>query len=184
MINMIDLEKANTLFVIQEIETSTGKINSMFDSCSDCNLILNTYAQKNGMLGYPINVTIDTINGKENVETNYYHVVLYDQSKQKEHVIIAFGVPHISSPLPKINMSQVKNHFPQHVQDVWDKVSDRPTGEVQLLIGQCQAGIHPTDHSISDNLKIQKSIFGNGYVLTGSSPLIRTKKVVWSSMQS
>ena len=116
MMNQADLEQDNTLFTIQEIETTTGKVSSMFDSCSECNLILNSYDQKNRMLGYPISVTIDTIKGKEDHNTNYYQVFLYVESKHDQLIIIAFSVDRITPPLPKVNPSSVKDHFPQHVQ--------------------------------------------------------------------
>ena len=149
----------------------------MFDN--DCNLILNSYAKKHSMLGFPITIEIDTVNGKEKMETNYYYVILFDQNKQKQYEILSYGVDRISSPLPLVDLSPVKSQFPTHVQENWNKVARRPTGDIQLLIGQNQAGIHPSDHSISSNLKVQKSLFGSGYLVTGSSPLIPTPKVTW-----
>ena len=66
----------------------------------------------------------------------------------------------------------MKSLFCNNVQHLWDKISTRPSGEVELLLGGNQLGLHPTDVEVVGNLKVKKSKFGSGFLLCGSHPNI------------
>ena len=168
---------ANTLLAIQTIQTPTGSLNALFDSGSDGNLILNSYAKSNGLEGFPVYITVTGVLGmKKRKLTRMYPVVLCDLNK-KEHTIMALGVDKMNFAA-EADLSKTKKLFPEEeVEQVWDKVSERPSGQIHLLIGQCQAGIHPEPFSTCGDLKIMKSLFGTGFLMTGYSKEVRTTPV-------
>ena len=57
-----------------------------------------------------------------------------------------------------------------NVQIAWDKVNSRPLGDVEVLIGSNFLGLHPIDIETQGNLKMKRSKFSSGFVLSGSHP--------------
>ena len=52
--------------------------------------------------------------------------------------------------------------------NIWDKVVTRPSGEVELLVGNNYSGLHPFQIETYINIKVVKSKFGSGFSLVGS----------------
>ena len=67
----------------------------------------------------------------------------------------------------------MKTLFSQTTQQEWDNIAMRPTGEVELLIGSDNLGLHPTEFEAQGNLKVYKSNFGSGYVIVGKHPALK-----------
>ena len=73
----------------------------------------------------------------------------------------------------------VKKLFSKSAQKKWDWLADRPEGEIELLIGSEMAGLHPDTLEKVGDLKIMKSQFGHGSLLTGRHTSISVEGVYW-----
>ena len=59
------------------------------------------------------------------------------------HNVKAFGLDKLNGQIEKVNVDGVKTLFSQTTQQEWDNITMRPTGEVELLIGSDNLGLHP-----------------------------------------
>ena len=87
---------------------------------------------------------------------------------------------YISNAISKVSLSNVKHLFDEAVQKWWDCIDNRPSGEIDILLGENYSGIHPTDWVVQENLRIKSSIFGSGYILSGSHPSIVSGQIEWN----
>ena len=179
---MYDNEE-NVLLLIQSVQSSTGDINCFFDNGSSCCLITNAAARRLNLVGKPMCITITTVNGKEDLDSSAYYLSLID-TEGEHHIITVFGVENISNHLTKVDLSEVQMEFSDKIQSIWNQLEGRPSGEIDVLIGQNACGLHPTDLELRGNLKVMSSMFGSGYLLAGTHPAIRSKKIGWNEAVS
>ena len=55
----------------------------------------------------------------------------------------------------------------------------KPQGIVHLLIGEEYAGFHPVQFESQDNLVVCRSMFGQGWILTGSDVGLEPEECCW-----
>ena len=143
------------------------RINVFFDGGSTCSLILTSVAERYGLQGHEVRVTIATVNGEKDRTTKLYMVELINMSGERK-LVRALGMESISGRIPFIRLDGVKHHFSSEVQDVWEAVSNRPIGEIEMLVGSEVAGLHPKAHEVDEDLVVMKSQFGTGWTIYGS----------------
>ena len=78
-----------------------------------------------------------------------------------------------------MEITGVKKLFSKSARKKWDWLADRPEGEIELLIGSEMAGLHPDTLEKVGDLKIMKSQFGHGFLLTGRYTFISVEGVYW-----
>ena len=61
----------------------------------------------------------------------------------------------------------------------WGKISTRPHGLVHLLVGQEYAGYHPVKYEALGNLVVCRTMFGQGWLLTGSGDGLQAEDCTW-----
>ena len=141
----------NVFLLIQRIPVKYGpggnltNITVFWDNGSTCSLIEHATADELQCLGEPVTVSIDTVNGVVTRETKLYCVEMMNQSGDRI-LIRAFGVEKISEVVSGQDLSVIKDRFSDEVQSQWGKISKRPFGRVQLLIGEEYAGFHPVQY--------------------------------------
>jgi hypothetical protein len=156
---------------MQSIPSTSGNINSFFDDGSDCTLILNSAAQRLGLRGEDIMMEVKTDIGMVKTPSKVYSVTIFDQ-QNKPHELTAFGFDRLNGKVESIDVSGVKDLFSDDIQRVWDRISTRPSGDVELLIGSDHLGLHPSEIEVQGNLKVYKSRFASGYVIAGKHPAL------------
>ena len=178
------LEGSKVLLVIQGVTVKYGPVGEMtkltvfWDDGSTCSLVLTETAELLGCPGEPVTVSIETVNGVITRETKLFCVELMSNSGDRV-VIKAFGVENISEVRSVMNLSAIKNRFSAEVQSQWGKISQRPKGPVHLLVGQEYAGFHPVQYEARENLLVCRSMFGQGWVLTGSAGDVQAEECTW-----
>ena len=163
---------APVLLSMQNIPTVSGNIISFFDDGSDCSLILNSAAKRLGLKGEAVVMEITTVTGVVKTDSHVYIVTILDR-EGNSHNVKAFGLDKLNGKIEKVDVDGVKTLFSQTTQQEWDKIAMRPTGEVELLIGSDNLGLHPTEFEAQGNLKVYKSNFGSGYVIVGKHPALK-----------
>ena len=127
---------------MQSIRTTSGVVNSFCDAGSTCCLILFSTTRRLGLVGEDVVLTLDTVTGSELLQTKLYSLNLVALNGS-QHTIKVFGVQKICGDMGKIDLNGVRGLFSPDVQESWDKVESRPVGQVELLIGANQIGLHP-----------------------------------------
>ena len=128
--------------------------------------------------GEAVTVSIETINGIITRETKIYCVELMSNSGDRV-IIRAFGVEKISEVRGIKMLADAKTKFSDEVQSQWSKVTKRPSGKVHLLVGQEYAWFHPVPFEAKNNLVVCRSMFGQGWLLTGTDDDVQAEKCVW-----
>ena len=146
-----------------------------WDNGSTCSLILTETAELFRCPGEPVQITIDTINGLLTRDTKLYCIELVDNAGNRV-LIRAFGVENISEIRNVVNVEQMKENFSPEVQSQWGKIKKRPKGKVHILVGQEYAGFHPVPYEAQGNLVVYRSMFGQGWLLSGNNPCIDVEK--------
>ena len=178
------IEGNKVLLLIQSIKVKYGPrgdktdITVFWDDGSTCSLVLSETADRLGCPGEPVTVSIDTVNGVVTRDTKLYCVELLNNSGDRV-VVKAFGVEKISDVRNVVQLSTLKDRFSGEVQSQWGKLSTRPHGHVHLLVGQEYAGYHPVKYEALGNLVVCRTMFGQGWLLTGSGDGLQAEDCTW-----
>ena len=175
------IDGESVLLQIQTVQVKYGAegrlsdIVLFWDNGSTCSLILTETAELFRCPGEPVQITIDTINGLLTRDTKLYCIELVDNAGNRV-LVRAFGVEDISEIRNVVNVEQVKENFSSEVQSQWGKIKKRPKGKVHMLVGQEYAGFHPVPYEAHGNLVVYRSMFGQGWLLSGNNPYIDVEK--------
>ena len=178
------IEGNQVLLVMQNVTVKYGKsgglseISVFWDNGSTCSLVLTETAEALGCPGEEVVVSIETVNGEITRRTKIYCIELMSNSGER-FIIKAFGVENISEVQSLLVLSEVKEKFTHEVQTQWGKISKRPFGKINLLVGQEYAGLHPVHYEARDNLVVCRSMFGNGWLITGHDEDLQPEKCTW-----
>ena len=95
-----------------------------------------------------------------------YDVNLVNKYGQLEHVS-AYGVDRISKSKGNQDASKLRKYFPDLPKKIFDPL---PPREVEMLIGTNYSGLHPGGPADRrrGHVRIQESLFGSGWVISGS----------------
>ena len=178
------LDGNNVLLKIQQVKVKHGpggsitKVITFWDDGSTCSLVLIETAEQLNCPCEPVTVTIETVNGELKRETKLYCVELLTCGG-KRVVIKAFGVENISEVKSVVDISGVKHLFSDEVQTQWGKIAKRSRGKVDLLVGQEYAGYHPVQYEAHGNLVICRTLFGQGWMITGTDESLQSGDCRW-----
>ena len=163
------------LLTAQSISACGVSINTLFDNCATCSLITESSAKNLNLVGEKIKLDISTVTNTKGkvVDSAVYYVPLVDKNNHT-HQVRALQVDSILEGLTSPDLSAVKNFFSSSIQERWQEVTSRPTGSIDLLIGLDFLGIHPVDVELHNNLRVVSSRFGQGLILSGFHPLIKS----------
>ena len=100
-------------------------LSSFFDTGSMCSLILTTVAEKYGLSGHPVNLTIETVNGERSFSSKQYGVELLTSTGERR-LLRAFGIEKISEVLPFVEIDETRHQFSEKVHEIWEKLKERP----------------------------------------------------------
>ena len=175
-----DDDASNVLLSVQSIATSGDQnIVSMFDNGATCCLISKSAASRLNLQGKDTNLLIRTVTGLKVLPSFSYSVPLYDKNN-RDYEIRAYEIESISNDISPNDLSGVKHLFSKKVQQKWKSIENRPAGAIELLIGTNVLGLHPRDHECKGNLKVMSSLFGSGFLLTGSHHAIKSSNITWN----
>ena len=141
-------------------------IVGFFDDGSNCSVIRTALAEKLELWGEPVTLELGTVNATTTIKTKLYCVELLARDGER-YLVKAFGLESLSGPLPTICLDGISHEFSTDVRTNWDQMN-RPTGEVDILIGSEVAHLHPVHFETMGRMVVKKSIFGSGWVLNGA----------------
>ena len=178
------VDGSSVLLLMQDVSVKYGpagdttQITVFWDNGSTCSLIQISTAEMLGCPGEPVTVSIDTVNGIITRNTKLYCVELLNHAGERV-TMRAFGVENISDVRSLLDLTRVKGKFSDEVQTQWGKISKRPHGPVHLLVGEEYAGYHPVQLETRDNLVVCRTMFGQGWMITGCDPELEAEVCTW-----
>ena len=168
-----DLEGACLLQLMRVTAASTksSDLTVLWDSGASLCLITFRKAASLKLKGHPTQLSIVKVGGKmEQISSFAYDVPLKDLYGGVK-VVKAYGIDEISSKIQQIDVSKIAPLF----KGVTSEQIDRPSGNVDLLIGFNYAGLHPTREQATGNLILLGNVFGK--CLGGTHPSLREKTI-------
>ena len=150
---------------------------TFFDNGSSMGLVREKFAQKLGLKGKKVVLVVQVL-GQDwsRWETVQYAVTMVDKHGEK-HLIRAYSIESITSPIDKVLVDGVMCRFP----DIRPMMVQRPVGPVDLLIGLNRSSLHPKAVTNVGDLTLYETIFGSGFVLGGTDPELKTHAVVFNA---
>ena len=116
---------------------------------------------------------------KTTLQTKMFCIDLIDKNGQKEK-IVAYGIDTISSDITSIKLDNVVHKFADFNVSLNQVI--RPTGKIDILIGQRYARLHPSHLKTIDDLVLYNSMFGSGWLIGGYSQQLSTERTKKSQM--
>ena len=158
------------LLEVQSVRVHGLSAKIMFDNGSTAALVTHTFAKRAGFKGSMVGNWLVVV-GHDKVlrSTTLYTLYLVDNCG-KQHEIQAYGIDEISEDSMILDLDGVKAVFPGAPQEVFN----RPAGDIDILIGSIYRNLQPyggEDSFTRGRLRLVKSLFGCGYILTGTHPL-------------
>ena len=145
------------------------KVNVLWDSGATFTLITFKKANQLNLIGENIGISVIKIGGeKETIPSYAYDLPLRDKSRQ----VITFrvyDVDKISTDVKYISVNGVVHLF----DDIKEVDIQRPTDEIDVLVGYEYAGLHPVREQSVGLLIILNNQFGQ--FLTGTHQMLKEK---------
>ena len=133
--------------------TDTTTIVVFMDTGSSCSIVLIEEAEKYGLFGRPIHISLETVNGTKDFHTKLYLVELLGTDGRRR-LVEAIGMQAITRDLLAVNFNGVRSEFGPEVRSRWGEVEARPTGKVSLLLGADQLAYFGTTLEVVEHLAI------------------------------
>jgi hypothetical protein len=155
----------------------TAGVNILWDSGAQVSLITLRKAKELGLSGTSANLTIVKIgNVKETLNSRIYEVPIVD-SKGEIEMFRAYGIPQISSEIEAIQIKELVEEL-----GISPDGLERPTGEIEMLIGYEYAGFHPEKVDSKGHLLLLQNKFGK--CLGGAHQMVKEKtRVIVQNVQ-
>ena len=147
----------------------------MWDGGSTLTFITFQKAKQLKLKGKPVALKITVVGGDaKSIQSQLYKLTLSSPSGHNAS-IEAYGIETISTRIEAVDMKHIAD-----VLNVKNIILRRPqVGEIDLLIGQQYAALHPTRVKSSGHLLLMENEFG--YVIAGTYPMMKTDAEVSGS---
>ena len=141
-------------------------LNTLWDSGASITLVTNSKASALKLFGKPVQLSVIKVGGcEETISSKLYEVPIMAESGKRVY-IRAYGIEKTTNDISCIKLNRVIQLF----KDITLADVERPSGEIDLLIGYDYAALHPVRQQRSDNLLLLTNNFGK--CIVGSHPKI------------
>ena len=158
---------STTLLMVSRIDCISCSYNAVLDPCSNLSLITHRAARKLNLKGRDITMSITKVGNVTDVITTKEYTVSVRDKDNKIWTIQVYGIDEVTSNLGKVDVSRVVELF----RDIQINDIERPTGEVDLLLGLDCCTLLPNKIAQVDNLQLLNGPLG--YCLRGSHRLLQ-----------
>ena len=105
------------------------------------------------------------------------YTIPFEDNEGHNHEVLAYDIDMISEDSVTLDLTGVRGIFPGAPVEVFN----RPDGPIDIIIGTMYRNLQPFGGEQSftqGRLRLVKSIFGCGYILTGTHPSITSRENV------
>ena len=145
------------------------KVNAiLFDDLgSTVTLVTHRWAARSKIKGTPSTIYLRVVGLEkyEEVRTQLYTFAIVDKSGTLQ-VVSGYGIDSLTHIAPAPGLGYALSQFPEvQMEDI-----KRPEGEADILLGMDRVALHPESVSTKGGLRLMRSQFGTGWVVTGILP--------------
>ena len=152
-----------TLLLIHDVPTPTGMVRTFWDDGSTLSLVAKSFVQRMNLKGVLVEYDLITVGNVVTPQKATLHTITLIDRKGNRHEIKAFQIDNICGNVEAPDMKQFLDLFPGlKLEDI-----TRSSGEVELLVGNCVAPLHPRRVDDNEGIVLNETIFGSGRILSG-----------------
>ena len=159
------------LLEVQAVRVHNQLSKLMWDGGSSGALVTHDFAVKAGISGEKIAYWLVVVGHPRVLRYTMLYTLVMVDNQGVGHRIEAYGIDQITDESVLLDLSGVMTVFPGAPAEVYN----RPSGPIDILIGSMYKNIQPyggEDGFTRGRLRLVKSLFGCGYILTGTHPAI------------
>ena len=163
------------LLEIQAVSVSGLRAKVMFDNGSSAALVTHRFAEQAGLKGEMVSYWLAVVGHDKVLRSTMLYTLHLQDNHGTWHTIQAYGIDAISEDSAILDLSGVRTIFPGAPLEVFN----RPEGPIDLLVGSMYRNVQPyggEDAFTQGRLRLVKSLFGCGFILTGTHPSILHKE--------
>ena len=145
----------------------------MFDNGSTAVLVTHSFAKKAGLKGIMVSYWLVVVGHDKVLRSTTLYTLYMTDNTGVRHEIQAYGIDEISDDSVILDLQGVKAIFPGAPSEVFD----RPSGPIDILVGSMYRNLQPfggEDSFTKGRLRLVRSHFGCGFILTGTHPSIKS----------
>ncbi|CAC5362063.1 unnamed protein product [Mytilus coruscus] len=166
-----DKNKNGVLLMISSVQCKDMSLTTLWDPGANMSLITHKTAKRLGLSGQDITLSVTKVgNVTEHVQSKEYVIPLTDL-RGKIWTIKAYGMEEVTAEVARVDMSRVDQLF----KGINKNDIQRPTGQVDILIGTDCCILMPNKEEQIGNLQLMRNQFG--YCIRGSHPLLEVPKL-------
>ncbi|VDH89663.1 Hypothetical predicted protein [Mytilus galloprovincialis] len=159
------------LLMISSVQCKDMSLTTLWDPGANMSLITHKTAKRLGLSGQDITLSVTKVgNVTEHVQSKEYVIPLTDLGG-KIWTIKAYGMEEVTAEVARVDMSRVEQLF----KGINKNDIQRPTGQVDILIGTDCCILMPNKEEQIGNLQLMRNQFG--YCIRGSHPLLEVPKL-------
>ena len=160
----LSVSATQTLLLIQYVNTQVGHQAVVFwDGGSTLTLITKDFAVRSKLSGVPISYDLITVGGVVTTHNTTLYEITIVNTDGSHHLLQAFEIDEICGSLKPMNTGKFARLFP----NTKPKEIARPSGKVDILIGNDYALLHPDKKHVRNGLVLYQSQFGSRKILGG-----------------
>ena len=162
------------LLEVQSVKVHGVISKLMFDNGSTTALITHAFAERLSLKGDLVAYWLAVVGHEPVLRNTTLYTFFLQDNLGNVHEIKAYGIDAISEDSVVLDLSGVKSIFPGAPKEVYE----RPSGPIDILIGSAYRNIQPyggEDTFTKGRLRLVKSFFGCGFILTGTHLSITTR---------
>ena len=156
-------KESSTLLLIHDVRTSSGKIRTFWDDGSTLSLIAKSYVERMNMVGVKVKYELTTVGNQTTTHYATLHTLKIIDRRGNEHELKAFQIDSICGFIQSIPVKKYIKLFP----GLKRKQVERKSGEIELLVGNEVAPLHPQRIGTNEGLVLYETPFGTGRILGG-----------------
>ena len=160
----LSMSATQTLLLIEYVNTENGDRAVLFyDGGSTLTLITKDCADRSNLSGVPVTYDLITVGGVVTTHNTTLYEITIVAKDGSRHLLQAFEIDEICGSLKTMNTGRFAKLFPMTKPN---EIA-RPTGKVDILLGNDYAPLHPDKQHVRDGLVLYKSQLGTGKILGG-----------------
>ena len=162
------------LLEIQAIRVHGSVAKVMWDNGSSAALVTHAFAKKTNLQGVMVSYWLVVVGHQRVLRNTMLYTLFLEDNSGKQHQVQAYGIDDISEDSVILDLEGVKSIFPAQVYE-------RPDGPIDILIGSMYRNIQPyggEQEFSRGRLRLVKSLFGCGFILTGTHSSIVARENV------
>ena len=165
------------LLEVQSVKVHGHRATVMFDNGGTAVLITHAFAKRARLQGTMVTYWLVVVGHKRVLRSTSLYTFHIVDNMGKRHEVQGYGIDASSEDSILLDLEGLRTIFPGAPRDVYN----RPDGPIDILVGSMYRNLQPFvggEEFTQGRLRLVRSHFGCGFILTGTHPLITARENV------